>query len=185
MIILKLRLVILISFGLGLSACDRSSTPPDAGASTAQPSAQPQHVTGTTAWAPTWDTTPDKNKKAKSVLSPIVAFVDSGFRGSSTPQENGEKNREDFARAFQNDHECLGITLTLNQPENADFGVQFFNGIEGRVGQRQWVAYRMDTLGERAHGETTGGMSEVVKSVCSNVQDGVTPAGGRIEGELK
>ena len=125
----------------------------------------------------------DKTRAAKSVLSPTVAFAAPGFRGSPISQNDGERNRGDFARAFHNEHECFGITLTLKNPEQADFGLQFFNGIDGRSGQRQWIVYQMDTLGERAHGETTGGLSEVVKSVCSTVHDAVTFPGGGIQGQ--
>jgi hypothetical protein len=152
-----------------------------------------KHELGEANWSPKWDTTPDKNRKEKSILNPVVSFADPGFRGSPVPQNEGEKkqemkNREDFVHSFLSEPECFGITLTLVNPKGADFGLQIFKGIDARTGRWQWVLYRMDTLGETANGEATGagtqvGMDGMVQSVCSSIHSAVSDRGGRVEGE--
>jgi membrane associated rhomboid family serine protease len=136
-------------------------------------------------WRPEWDTDADKNRKVKPVLSPTVSFADEGFRGSPMPQsaierEQERKNREIFVNSFQSEPQCHGITLKHKKPGEADFGLQVFNGIDGRTGYWQYVLYRMDTLGVREWGETTIGPNWVAQSVCSGIR-GTLDRGGSVE----
>jgi len=136
-------------------------------------------------WGPKWNTDADKNRKVKPVLGPTVSFADQGFRGSPAPQseieeEQERKTRETFVDSFQRAPECHGITLKLKKPGEADFGLQVFNGIDGRTGRWQYVLYRMDTLGAREYGETSNGPNEVAQSVCSAVR-GMADRGGSVE----
>jgi hypothetical protein len=180
--------IVVILVGLLVSGCNGSSTASDAASGSARDSSK--HDLGETDWRPKWDTTPDKSRKKKSILNPTVSFVDKGFRGSPMPQNEGEKkqetkHREDFVQSFQKEPECFGITLTLANPKGSDFGLQVFNGIDERTGRWQWVVYRMDTLGARVYGETTGagtkmGLDAMVKSVCSSIHDAVFYRGGRV-----
>jgi hypothetical protein len=139
-----------------------------------------------TSWTPKWDTAPDKNRKVKSALSPTVSFADQGFRGSPVPQnksakEQERKDRESFVESFRGEPQCQGITLKLKNPRDADFGLQVFNGIDGRTGRWQYVVYRMDTLERKAHGEATGGPNTVAKSVCSTIRETAFTQGGSVE----
>ena len=171
------------------SGCGRSSTSSDAASESKQASSQDE--AGTTQWRPKWKTMPDKTKKEKSVLNPTASFVDQGFGGSPVPRNERErkeemKNRADFVHSFEKAHECFGITLKLKNPVDTDFGLQIFNGIDGRTGKWQWILYRMDTFQVRAYGETTGagtpmGTDAMVKSVCSSLHDAVSLQGGRVE----
>jgi hypothetical protein len=171
------------------SGCGNPSTSPDAASGNKQDSSQDE--TGTTEWRPKWITTPDKIKNEKSVLNPTASFVDQSFSGSPVPRNEREtkeamKNREDFVHSFEKARECFGITLKLKNRADIDFGLQIFNGIDGRTGKSQWVLYRMDTGQVRAYGEATGagtsmGADAVVKSVCSSLHDAVSLQGGRVE----
>jgi hypothetical protein len=140
-----------------------------------------------TSWAPKWDTGPDKSRKEKSVLRPTVSFADLGFRGRPVPQNETEKKQavkiqESFVESFRKEPQCFGITLRLKNAEEADFRLQVFEGIDGRTGRWQWILYRMDTLGEKAHGEGTGeGPNAIVKSVCSTIRDDAFSQGGSVE----
>jgi membrane associated rhomboid family serine protease len=136
-------------------------------------------------WGPKWDTDADKNRKVKSVLSPTVSFPDQGFHGNPAPQsgiekEQERKDREIFVNSFRTERQCYGITLKLKNSKEADFGLQVFSGIDGRTGRWQYVLYRMDTLGEIEHGETTVGPNEIAQSVCSAIR-GAANRGGSVE----
>jgi hypothetical protein len=180
---------IVMLVGLLISGCDRATTTSSAASGVTV--ILPRDKAGKTPWRPNWETTPDKSKRAKSLLSPTVSFADPGFRGSPVPQNEREKkqelkNRGDFVQSFQSEPECFGITLMVKNPGNADFGLQVFNGIDERTGRWQWVVYRMDTLGATETGEATGagtrmGLDATVKSVCSSIHGVVFYRGGRVE----
>jgi hypothetical protein len=185
----KNTLAIVVTLVGFISGCNQSSSTPDATSGNAPSSSKGGEIH----WSPKWDTSPDKGRQEKSILNPIASFADPGFRGSPVPQnEEGKKkemkNREDFLRSFRSERECFGITLRATNPKDSDFSLQVFNGIDGRTGRLQWVLYRMDTLGLKANGETTGagtpmGIDSVAKSVCSVIHDAVSEQGGRVEGE--
>ena len=113
--------------------------------------------------------------------------MEPGFRGSPAPRdesekENGLRNRKGFAEAFRSERECFGMTLELSSPEKADFGMQLFEDDNGQTNEWRWVLYRMDTLGERAHGIVSrGGINEVAKSICSSIHNTISHPGGQVE----
>jgi len=175
-----------VLFGLLLSACEDHSSRSNSASTTS--SLKPDQ----TVWQPKWDTKPEKEKTAKPLLTPTLAFVDEGFRGSPMPQAQSEKlqqskTREDFAQAFRDERACFGVTLILNNSRTADLGIQVFEGIDGRTGRWQWILYRMDTLGAVASGEVTSGQERrldlTVGAVCNSVHDAVTHSGGTVEAE--
>lgn len=154
--------------------------------------ASPTPQSTETDWNPTWDTSPDRSRKIKTHLTPTVRLAHDGFRGSPTfeNQEQKTKNanaRETFARSLPSIPECSSITLKSEGSDDTDFVLQLFNGIEGRSGRLQFVLYRMDTLGESAHGEGTGadtkqGQDGIARSVCSTIRDLTSPEPQRAEG---
>lgn len=183
--------IVVILVGLLVAGCSRSSTASDAPSGSEGTSVK--QAPGWTSWTPKWNTAPDKSRKEKPILNPTVSFVEQGFRGSPAPQNEREKkqamkNQEDFVGSFQSQPECFGITLTLKNPKDADFGLQIFKGIDERIGSWQWVLYRMDTLGVTVSGEDSGagtqiGLDGMVKSVCSSIHNGASNRGGKVEAE--
>lgn len=164
--------------GLLVTACNRASDAPHVVFATKS--------NADTSWSPKWDTAPDKSRKLKSVLSPTVSFADEGFRGSPIPQNESEKEQERqnqklFVESFRSNPQCNGITLKLKDPKEADFSLQVFSGIDGRTGRWQYVLYRMDTLGEKEHGEGTGGLNGILKSVCPTIREAAFMQGGTIQ----
>jgi hypothetical protein len=166
-------------------ACYNTSSPSTAAQRTQQthPTAQ---STGTN-WHPTWDTSPDKSKTEIARLRPTFRLAGDGFRGSPIfeNQEQKKKNaqtRETIARSLPSIPECSGIELQPQNSKDAGFVLQLFNGIDGRSGRLQWVLYRADTLGERAHGEGTGadtvmGQIGIAEAVCSAIGAATNPTG--------
>lgn len=91
--------------------CNRPSNVPDAPSRSTQASA---HHQVDTSWQPKWDVAPDKGKKEKPALSPIVSFADEGFHGSPIPENEIDKreetkNREAFVESFQREPQCFGF----------------------------------------------------------------------------
>ena len=151
-------------------------------------SAQTSRNATLTDWRPSWNTAPEKGKSPKSILVPTVSFVDQGFRGSPSREQGKwvKDSQQKFIEAFRKNHECFGVTLALTNPAKSDFGLQYFEGIDGRTGRYQWVLYRMDTLGAVASGEgtgvqTTSGLDGAAQSVCSSIRNTLNHQGGKVE----
>ncbi len=171
-----------------LPACGNPTRTSDAFSETSQSLASPQSPA--LSWQPTWNTAPDKSRQPKDELAPTVGLAQDGFRGSPIFEDKVQKQknaqiRDAFVGAFSNTPECAGITLTLQEPIGSNFALQVFSAISGRTGRLQWILYRMDTLGESAHGEGTladdnVGLTEITKSVCSSIRSQATPKGGTV-----
>jgi hypothetical protein len=136
-------------------------------------------------WQPRWETIADKGKTAKLQLAPTIAFDDEelGFipmLGSDEEKKRHQREKDTFARAFQNEPACKDLILLRTNPKSADFAFQIFNGIDGRVGKWQWVLYRTDTVERLDYGEATN-ITSAVQSICSAVQANVKHAGGKVE----
>jgi hypothetical protein len=164
-----------------LTGVRQSGSSPLASARTTQSAIPTAQSTGT-GWAPTWNTAPDKSKAEKTQLRPTLRLAEDGFRGSPVFRDSDRKNknaqtREAFVRSLPSIPECAGIVLQPGNSEETDFVLQLFNGIDGRSGRLQWVLYRTDTMGERAHGEGTGDGIEIAitRDVCSTIRAAVSP----------
>lgn len=142
----------------------------------------------TSAWRPSWETVPDKTKKAKEQLSLTLTFTDD-WLGVNPILDNDDQKRlhqkdiqqkELFIQAFRSLPECKGITFMRSNPKIADFDVQVFNGLDGRTGKWQWVLYRTDIVERLAYGEEAD-VGGVAKRVCAALHANVEPVGGKVE----
>ena len=185
----KLTTVVIL-VGLLSSGCNRASTTrsvasegtqPSLGGDARKPDQQPQGVT------------PFKYKE-KPVLNPTVAFADPGRPDSPVSQNEGGrvglKNREAFVRSFQSQPECFGITLMIDSPKNADFGLQTSYDSDGKTVRWEFFLFRMDSIREVGSGNSTGpstsvGSEEIAKSVCSAIRGAVSGKGGKVNAEKR
>jgi hypothetical protein len=134
-------------------------------------------------WTPKWTTIPDKSKKEKQQLNPTLAFADAGYGGSPVPANSEDiQSRESFVKTFKNTPKCFGVTLMQKDRKSADFDLQFFDGIDGRKGNLQFVLYRTDTADRMEWGEATG-MTGLAETACSSILNASLPVGtgGKIE----
>jgi len=153
-----------------------------------QQSASPSSNNKLSAWRPNWETVPDKSKKAKEQLSPTLVFADDwlGFIPTLDTDEQKKQHQKDIERkelviqAVRRLPECKGVTFMRSNPKTADFDVQVFNGLDGRIGKWQWVLYRTDIIERLSYGEETD-TDGVAKSVCTAVHASVGSSGGKVE----
>jgi hypothetical protein len=139
-------------------------------------------------WHPKWETTPDKNKKAKPTLSPTITFTDAWLGAVDVIDSDEQKklheqdtaNKELFIQAFRRLSECRGTKFEQTNPQAADFDVEIFNGLDGRIGRWQWVLYRTDIDERLAFGEQAD-IDALTKSVCAALHADVESSGGRVE----
>jgi hypothetical protein len=140
------------------------------------------------AWRPSWETVPDKTKKAKEQLSPTLTFTNDRL-GAVPVLDNDEQKKlhqqdvqqnESFIQAFRSLQDCKDATFMRSNPAKADFDVQVFNGLDGRTGRWQWVLYRTDIVERLAYGEETD-IGRVAKGVCAALHANVEPVGGKVE----
>jgi len=178
----KCRLATIVMLvGLFASGCDRASTTRSAPPGDTQPSSGGD--TGQSGGV-----TPFKYKE-KPVLSPTVAFADPGFRSPVSQNERGKgeglRNREAFVRSFRSQPECFGVTLLIDNPKNADFGLQTSYDSDGKTARWAFFLFRMDSIRLVGSGNSTGpsisvSPAEMAKSVCSAIREAVSDKGGRV-----
>jgi hypothetical protein len=177
----KRRLATIVMLvGLVASACDRASTTRSAVPGDTQPSSG-----GDTEQS--GRVTPFKYKE-KRVLSPTVAFADPGFRSPVPRNDRGKgeglKNREAFVRSFRSQTECFGVTLMIDNPKNADFGLQTSYDSDGKTDRWEFFLFQMDSIRLVGSGNSAGpsmrvGPAEMAKSVCSAIREAVSDKGGK------
>ena len=150
--------------------------------------ASPASNINASAWRPGWETIPDKNKKAKPKLSPGLTFADDwlGFVPDLSSDEQRKLHEKDvqqkemFIQAFRHQPECKGVTFMRSNPKTADFDIQVFYGLDGRIGRWQWVLYRTDITERLTYGEETD-ISIVAQNVCTAIPANVESRGGDVE----